>query len=134
MNETDPFAEVVPEPPPSITELFRRMLVAHEMGDVPLRDQCGRELVIHGVSVKFRPIEKPDGICLHCDRTVQARGVCKTHRVALLDMVKRGEVTEDQLIEKGFLLPSKKPWTHCERGIREELRDKIRNWRKQGVQ
>lgn len=134
MSETDPFAEVIPEPPPSITELFRRMLVAHEMGDIPLRDQWGRELVKHGVQVKFRPVEKPNAVCLHCERTVLVRGVCKAHHRAIFALIKRGEVTEDQMIEKGALLPSKKAWTHQPRGMREEIRDKITKWRKQGVQ
>jgi len=41
-----------------------------------------------------------------CDNPPVARGLCQTCRAAAKAAIQRGEVTEDELIERGLLLPA----------------------------
>ncbi len=43
--------------------------------------------------------------CLTCGNPPVARGLCRTCRAASKAAILRGEVTEEQLIEDGLLLP-----------------------------
>lgn len=113
----------------SPTELFRRAWVARELGKNEEAAIILRELALVGVKVAFcHPKKKPALKCLHCEQPARTRGVCKTHHRAVMDLLRRGEVTNEQLVAAGAILPSKKPWTHAQTGAREAMREKIRQW------
>jgi hypothetical protein len=44
--------------------------------------------------------------CLCCDKPAIARGLCPACRRAADNAIKRREATEEELIERGFLLPA----------------------------
>ena len=104
--------------------------MAREIGNTEDLERNLRELKKQGVTVKFghRP-KKVSATCLHCDRDVYHRGVCKSHHKALLDMVRRGEITDAELVAAGVIIASQNPGrTAPTLGIKSQLREKIRQW------
>lgn len=57
-----------------------------------------------------RQKKKPDGICKFpdCNKKATSRWNCPTCRKACEAMVERGEVTDEFLVEKGWVAPPKK--------------------------
>lgn len=53
---------------------------------------------------------KPDGMCQFpgCENKAVSRDNCPTCRKAAEAMIARGEVTEDQLIARGWVAPAKR--------------------------
>ena len=45
--------------------------------------------------------------CLHpdCDKRQHCRGLCKTHHVSALRAIRKGQGSEEDLIERGLLRP-----------------------------
>ncbi len=61
--------------------------------------------------------------CLACDRQAKIRGLCATCRSAAYRAVARGEVTEEELVTEGLMLPPTQPGRPAGSGLMRKLRE-----------